>query len=105
MKAYFAWTVVGPEIILTSYDLRKDLRGLLKTSRFGSSWTNKVMAFEVPLDAIRQRYGEHFEAVINDPKQTDELRILDSDGEHVLGNIHFKELGQPIFYEPETGKT
>jgi hypothetical protein len=101
MKAYFLWTVTGPQIILTSYDLEKDTGGLLRTNRTIDSLANKVIAYEVPLAKIKERYGEHFDVVINDPKQTDQLRILDSDGERVLGNIHFKELGSPIYYEPE----
>ena len=104
MKTYFLWTVIGPQIILTSCDLEKDLDCLLQTGRTVDSLASKVMAYEVPLDKIKQRYGEHFEAVLTDPDQTDELRILDSDGEHVLNNIHFAELGKPIYYEPESAK-
>ena len=52
---------------------------------------------------LKQRYGDQVEVVTNDPDQTDELRLLDSDGERVLNNIHFRELGQPIYYEPEMG--
>ncbi len=100
MKAYFLWTVIGPQIILTSYDLEKDGVDALQSSRAIDSLANKVMAYEVPLDTIKERYGEHFEIVMKDPKQTDVLRVLDSDGERVLGNIHFNELGAPIYYEP-----
>ena len=105
MKAYFVWTAIGPQIILTLYDLEKDIGGLLRTNRTIDSLANKVMAYEVPLETIKERYGEHFEAVLTDPDQTDELRILDSDGEHVLNNIHFAELGKPIYYEPEVVKS
>jgi hypothetical protein len=100
MKAYFLWTVIGPQIILTSYDLEKDGVKGLQSGRVIDSLANKAMAFEVPLDTIRERYGGHFEVVIKDPHQTDALRVLDSDGERVLGNIHFNELGKPIYYEP-----
>ena len=102
MKAYFLWTVIGPQIILTSFDLEKCPDRLLQTGRVVDSLANKVMAYEIPLDKVKQRYGEHFEVVTKDPDQTDELRVLDSDGERVLNNIHFKELGQPIYYEPES---
>ncbi len=104
MKAYFLWTVIGPQIILTSCDLEKDPGCLLQTGRAVDSLARKVMAYEVPLDTIKERYGEHFESVLTDPDQTDELRILDSNGEHVLNNIHFSELGKPIYYEPESAK-
>ncbi len=106
MKAYFLWTVVGPQLILTSNDLGKDARYLSQTGRaVVGSQANKVMAYEVPLEVIKERYGEQVEVVMNDPEQTDQLRVLDSDGERVLNNIHFKELGQPIYYEPDSEKS
>jgi hypothetical protein len=105
MKAYFLWTVIGPQIILTSCDLEKDPDCLLQTGRVVDSLASKVMAYELPLDKIKQRYGEHFEVVMTDPDQTDQLRILDSEGERVLNNIRFAELGRPIYYEPEAAKS
>ena len=105
MKAYFVWTVVGPQIILTSCDLQKNPGCLLQTGRAViDSWANKVMAFEISLDIVKQRFGEQVAVVSNDPNQTDELRIVAADGEHVLNNIHFTELGQPIYYEPDNAK-
>jgi hypothetical protein len=102
MKAYFLWTVIGPQIILTSCDLEKEPDCLVQTGRAVDTLARKAMAYEVPLDKIKQRYGEHFEIVINDPAQTDQLRILDSEGERVLNNIRFAELGKPVYYEPES---
>ncbi len=101
MKAYFVWTVIGPQIILTAHDLEKD-PGWVAQTRRTIDWPqlNKFVAYEVPLEIIKQRFGEQFEVVMRDPKQTDDLRILDSEGEHVLNNIHFPELGQPIYFEP-----
>ena len=98
MKAYFVWTVVGPQIVLTSYDLEKEPGRLTQTGR-AIGVRDKFMAYEVPLETIKQRYGEHFEVVVQDPHQTDQLRVLDSEGERVLDNIHFSELGQPVYYE------
>jgi nucleotide-binding universal stress UspA family protein len=101
MKAYFLWTVTGPQLILTSCDLKKQPICLSQTGRITKSVADKYIAYEVPLETIKQRYAEHFEHVIRDPKQTDELRILDVEGTQVLLNIHFSDLGQPIYYEPE----
>jgi hypothetical protein len=98
MKAYLIWMVAGPQIILTSCDLVTHPECLKKLADAGVS---KFMAQELPLDAVKERYGEHYEIVINSPNETDELRILDTDGDRVLKNISFKGLSQPIYYEPE----
>lgn len=100
LKAYFLWTVFGPQIILTTCDLTKAPGCLSQNGRIVDLWTNKFMAYELPLDAIKERYGTHYDVVVQDPDQKDELRILDSDGHRVLQNIRFKEFGQPIYYEP-----
>jgi hypothetical protein len=96
MKCYFLWTVTGPMLILTSFDYvaHPDLLEKLRNNGIP-----KFVAYEVPIDLIRERYGGHFKKVMDDLSQTDELRILDIEGERVLHNVRLKELGSPIIYE------
>ncbi len=101
MKAYFLWTVTGPELIMTSYDYVKHPECLKKLDDVG---INKFVAHEVPLDLVKERYGEHYQIVLDDPEQTDELRIVDISARRVLINFSFKELGPPIYYEHEKGE-
>ncbi len=99
MKAYFLWTVSGPQMILTSFDLNKDANGLTWIANEGIT---KFMAYEVSIDLVKERYGERFEVVAKDPNQTDKLRFLDTEGRRVLNSIHFAELGTQINHESGT---
>ena len=47
-----------------------------------------------------QRYGGHFGTVVNDLHETDDLRVLDYNGERAFALFRFDELGSPVFYEP-----
>ncbi len=104
MRAYLLWTVSGPQIILTSCDMEKEPDCLTKYGRETDQESNKYIAFELPWETIKARYGEAFDLTMKDFHQTDKLRVLDIEGERVLLNIHFSELGQPIYYEPESAK-
>ena len=53
----------------------------------------------MPDDLVKQRYGMHFNIVMGDLHQTDDLRVLDYDGHHVFNNFSLKELNEPIYYE------
>jgi hypothetical protein len=41
----------------------------------------------------KQRYGEHYPVILNDLRQTDDLRVLDFDGHHIMLTFSFKEYG------------
>jgi hypothetical protein len=96
MKCYFLWTVTGPQLVLTSRDYIAHPDCLTKLKDMGIP---KFIAYEIPIVLVKERYGGHFEKVIKDPNGSDELRVLDSEGERVLNNISFKELGPAIPYE------
>ncbi|MEZ0036095.1 hypothetical protein ABIF68_006465 [Bradyrhizobium japonicum] len=59
----------------------------------------KFVAFEVPLSLARERYGGHFHAVESNLHETDDLRVLDFNGQRVFQLFHFEELGSPILIE------
>ncbi len=97
MKAGVFFTGSGPLVILTSYITFTD-QNFLK--RLASKGIKKFIAFEIPEHLAKEKYGHHFDAVLDDLKQEDYLRVIDFDGHHILGKFSFKELGAPIFYEP-----
>lgn len=100
MKAYFLFTASGLMIILTSYGSIKDPRLLDKLNAKGIA---KFIAYEVSLDKARQRYGGHFDVVCQDLHESDDLRVLDYNGERAFRNFSFAELGEPVYYEAEEG--
>ena len=53
---------------------------------------------------VEARYGGHFRTVVNDLHETDDLRVLDVNGQRVFSLFRLDELGEPFVYEPGTLK-
>lgn len=96
MKAWILFTGSGPILILTSFDSLLN-RNLIE--KFKAKGINKFIAYEVPVDTVKQKYGKHYDIVLNDLKQEDDLRVMDYNGHHVFYNFIIKELGDPIYHE------
>jgi len=96
MKAAIIFTGTGPILILTSYDSLSDQAFVDKLNAKG---IKKFVAREVPMDAVKSRYGQHYSVVMGDLKQTDDLRVLDYDGHHVFHTFPFAEMGEPVYFE------
>jgi hypothetical protein len=96
MKTMLLLTASGPLVILTSHASPLEPALLNKLAARG---IRKFIAFEIPIELARQRYGTHFAIVRNDLHETDDLRVLDFDGQHAFQLFRFAELGQPIFHE------
>jgi len=97
MKAGIFFTGSGPIVVLTSYDSFADSR-FAKT--LIAKGIKKFIAYEVPIDQVKEKYGKHFDVIMGDLRQTDDLRVLDYDGHHVFYNFSIKDLGEPVLYEP-----
>ncbi|MFA4917356.1 MAG: hypothetical protein WC560_11900 [Syntrophales bacterium] len=96
MKAGIFFTGSGPILVLTSYD------SLLETNlveKFRVKGIKKFIAYEVPVELVKQIYGTHFNVVLNDLKQQDDLRVMDYNGHHVFYSFSLKKLGEPIYCE------
>ncbi|MGA9573397.1 MAG: hypothetical protein WBS20_05560 [Lysobacterales bacterium] len=96
MKSFVLMTGSGPTVILTSYDSVEDA-ALLEALRLKG--IEKFIAYEVPLELAKERYGGHFTAVLNDWLETDDLRVLDINGERVFRLFNFSDLGPAHFRE------
>lgn len=96
MRAAVVFTGSGPIVILTSFQSFSDPKFIEKLEAKGLT---KFIAYEVPVDDVRNKYGQHFDLVVKDVKQSDDLRVLDYNGHRVFHNFTFAELGQPFYYE------
>lgn len=96
MKTMLLLTASGPIVVLTSHASPLDPALLEK---LGARGIRKFIAFEIPTELAQARYGTHFAVVRNDLHETDDLRLLDLDGQHAFGLFRFDELGQPIVHE------
>ena len=96
MKSLLLLTASGPLLILTSHESLHDPK-LLDALR--GRGIGKFVAFEVPLTLAKDRYGGHFQVVENDLHETDDLRVLDINGQRIFQLFRFDELGRPILQE------
>ncbi len=96
MKAGIIFTGSGPILILTTYDSFTAEKFVEKLKTKG---INKFIAYEVPVEKTKEKYGLHFPIIMGDLKQSDDLRVLDYNGHHVMNNFSFEEMGDLIFYE------
>ena len=96
MKAGIIFTGTGPILILTTFDSLDDSKLAEKLATKG---INKYIASELPLEKVRAKYGNHYNVVMGDLKQTDDLRILDYNGYNVFYNFKFSEMGKAVYHE------
>ena len=96
MKAGIFFTGTGPILILTSYKSLDDPNLAEKLKLKG---IKKYIAYEVPEDQVKHRYGQHFNVILGDLKQTDDLRVLDYDGHHVFYNFALNDMGAPVYHD------
>jgi hypothetical protein len=97
MKAGIFFTGTGPIVVLTSY---VSLTAPLFVEKLNVKGINKFIAYEVPVEDVKKMYGKHFEVVMNDLHQEDDLRVLDYDGHRIFRNFSLSSLGPPVYHEP-----
>jgi hypothetical protein len=96
MKAGIFFSGTGPILLLTTYESLNDDKLVEKLTQKG---IKKFIAYEVPVEMVKEKYGNHFNVILGDLKQSDDLRVLDYDGHHVFYNFSLKDLGEPVSYE------
>ncbi len=102
MKAAMLFGGSGPVVILTSHDSVTEGALLDKLSAKG---IDKFIAYEIPVDLAESRYGGHFQVVRRDLHETDDLRVLDFNGERAFRLFRLSELGPPIMHETAEAAT
>ncbi len=101
MKTALLFTGNSPIVILTSHD---NLTDPVLLEKLAGKGIEKFIAYEVPLDLAKERYGGHFNVVLHDLHETDDLRILDFNGVRAFRLFHFSELEGPVTYEGNLDK-
>jgi hypothetical protein len=98
MKTAMLFTGSGPIVILTSHD---SLTAPALLKKLEAKGIERFVAYEIPLDLAKARYGGHFITVVNDLYESDDLRVLDYNGERAFALFRLDELKSPMFYEPK----
>jgi len=96
MKTFMLLTANGPLVIITPHD-SVSAPELLR--ELGAKGITKFVAYQIPLELARERYGGHYYVVEHDLDETDDLRVLDQDGARAFSLFRFNELGPPETYE------
>ncbi len=99
MKTFLLITGSGPLMILTSH---KSIENSILLDKLLAKGIDKFIAYEVPFDLAKQRYGWHFNVVANDLHEADDLRVLDYNGDRAFRLFSFSELGKAHIHEPAT---
>ena len=94
MRAYLIFTGSGPILVLATYPELSDERLISKLRYKG---IDKFIAYEVQLDAVKERYAGSFANVAKDLEGGEEdLRVLDFNGHQIMANFSLDSLGTPI---------
>ena len=96
MKAGIYFTGSGPILLLTSHE---SLNAPPLIQKLAAKGIKKFIAYEVPVEGLEKKYGHHYQAVLGDLHQQDDLRVLDYDGHHVFNLFDLKDLGVSIVHE------
>ncbi len=96
MKIGLLFTGSGPLVIATSHD---SLMAAAFLEKLRAKGIEKFIAYELEPDLVKARYAGHFDVVMKDLHESDDLRVLDFNGERAFRLFHLKELGSPIMFE------
>jgi len=99
MKAGIFFSGTGPILILTSFESFEDPKLITKLRVKG---IEKFIACEVPIEKVKAKYGNHYQVIMGDLNQTDDLRVLDYNGYNVFHSFPFSDMEKPIFHERKT---
>ena len=97
-RSYLIFTGTGPILVLSTYPDLIDER-LIRKLRYKG--INKFIAYEVASDAVRTRYQQSFESIVEDLRSVEDIRVLDFNGHQIMANFSLDELGSPIKFSGE----
>lgn len=97
MKTFLLFTGTGPLLVLSSHSSVEDATFLEKLAAKG---INKFIAYELPIATVQERYGNHYQIASRDLHETDDLRVIDFDGQRAFRLFKFDEYGERFMHEP-----
>lgn len=100
-KAGIIFTGTGPILILTVCESFDDPQFLQKAHAKG---IKKFIAYRVPTQDVKDKYGMHFQITLADRAQTDILRVVDFVGERVVINFPLEQLEEPVYCDVQCQK-
>ena len=102
MNGLLLMTASGPLLVLSSHASPEDDVFLGKLRAKG---IEKFMAYPLDTEVLERKYGGHFVKVIQDLHETDDLRVLDYNGQRIFQMIDLGKLGPPVIHDPAESKS
>jgi hypothetical protein len=94
MRAYLIFAGSGPILVLATYPELTDERLVSKLRYKG---IDKFIAYEVQMDAVKERYAASFASVAKDLEGGEQdMRVLDFNGHQIMANFSLDALGVPL---------
>ncbi len=85
-------------MVLTACESFKDPRFIEQLNMKG---IHRFIAYDLPVDLVKRKYGVHFEVVMGDLKQSDDLRVLDYEGRRAFYSFPLDLLKDPVYHEEQ----
>jgi hypothetical protein len=98
MKGVLVFSGSGPLLLLSSYPTIDDPALIAKLRAKGLA---KFLAWEVPVEHLRDLYGYSFRDIAVQLEQRDDMRVLDFDGHRIFLNLSLRDLGEHILFEDQ----
>jgi hypothetical protein len=98
MKGILVVSGSGPLLLLSSYPTIDDPVLIANLRAKGLA---KFLAWEVPVDKLRELYGYRFRDIADQLERRDDMRVLDFDGHRIFLNLSLRDLGDRILFEDE----
>lgn len=102
MNGLLLMTASGPLLVLSSHASPEDDVFLGKLRAKG---IEKFMAYSLDTAVLEHKYGGHFTKVVQDLHETDDLRVLDYNGQRIFQMIELGKLGAPVIHDPTESKS
>ncbi len=98
VKGVLVFSGSGPLLLLSSYPTIDDPALIAKLRAKGMA---KFMAWEVPIDRLKDLYGYSFRDIAEQLATRNDMRVLDFDGHRIFLNLALRDLGEHILFEDQ----
>jgi hypothetical protein len=93
MKAYLVFTAREPKIVAMARDEASENRLVEDLAQAG---IDSFVAHEIEVDGLREIYGLQFEVIEEEVRNGKGLRVLDSNGRHILAQVQLADIGPAV---------
>ncbi|MBF0622446.1 MAG: hypothetical protein HQL54_11025 [Magnetococcales bacterium] len=95
IRSYIVMSGNGALLVITK--LSCGMQGDTCRAQLREKGMERYIAFEIPTARVEERYGAGYFTVVNRMTGDDDIRVVDINGQRVMNNFNFAEMGEPVF--------